>query len=870
MTDLIDSSASAVEAGIRPSVRGKFIYHGERKLLVRGVTYGPFRPNDEGSEYHTPEVVDRDFAEMARRGINTVRTYTVPPPWLLDLAHRHGLYVMVGLPWEQHITFLDDSKRVEAIVDSVREGVTFHAGHPALLAYAIGNEIPGPIVRWYGRARVERFLERLYRAAKTCDPGALITYVNYPTTEYLLLPFLDFCCFNVYLESEESLEAYLARLQNLAEDKPLVMAEIGLDSRRNGLDVQAETLEWQIQTVFGAGSAGLFVFAWTDEWYRGGFDIEDWDFGLTDRDRRPKPALEAVSGAYAQVPFPSGMAWPRVSVVICSYNGARTIGDTLEGLTTLDYPDYEVIVVSDGSVDATEEIARQYDVKLISTENRGLSSARNTGMMAATGDIVAYIDDDARPDPHWLQYLAAIFMQSSHAGVGGPNLAPPGDGAVAECVANAPGGPVHVLLNDTRAEHIPGCNMAFWRSNLQEVGGFDARFRIAGDDVDLCWRMEKQGWTLGFHPAAMVWHHRRNSVKAYWKQQLNYGKAEGMLEMKWPEKYNSLGHLTWRGRLYGTGLSRALLFRRWRVYHGVWGSGLFQSIYEVVPGRLSSLPLMPEWYLVIAGLLALSMLGILWPPMLLAIPLVAMAIFIVLIQSYDNAGHSSFAFGCTPASSKFKLRLMTSFLYVIQPLARLLGRLRYGLTPWRRRGKPHFAFPRSRLHLVWSESWKAQEARVASLERAIRNQGAVVGRGGEFDRWDLQIRGGLFGSVRTRVVVEEHGAGKQLVRLHSWPRFDLPALAVIVPFALLGVLASFDQAWVVAAILFAVALALVLAAVFDGAAATASYVYALKQDCAGGGTVLSERDKLPVDSTLKEVRPAGVGELAARSEVGRG
>ena len=72
------------------------------------------------------------------------------------------------------------------------------------------------------------------------DPGALVTYVNYPTTEYLELPFVDFLAFNVYLESREQLAAYLARLQNLAGERPLLLAEIGLDSRRNGEKAQAE------------------------------------------------------------------------------------------------------------------------------------------------------------------------------------------------------------------------------------------------------------------------------------------------------------------------------------------------------------------------------------------------------------------------------------------------------------------------------------------------------------------------------------------------------------------------------------------------------------------------------------------------------
>jgi hypothetical protein len=110
--------------------------------------------------------------------------------------------------------------------------------------------------------------------------------------------------------------------------------------------------------------------------------------------------------------------------------------------------------------------------------------------------------------------------------------------------------------------------MCFRRNALLSLGGFDARFRIAGDDVDLCWRLQERGMTLGFNPAAVVWHHRRDSVRAYLKQQLNYGKAEAMLEGKWPEKYNSVGHVRWKGSLYGQGKTVPLFTRRSRIYHG--------------------------------------------------------------------------------------------------------------------------------------------------------------------------------------------------------------------------------------------------------------------------------------------------------------
>jgi len=119
--------------------------------------------------------VKTDFLLIADAGINAVRTYTVPPLWFLDLAYRQGLYVMVGLPWEQHIAFLDDRQQSVAIRKRVRDGVRLCSKHPAVLCYAIGNEIPAPIVRWHGARRVERYLETLWMEAKQEDPGGLFT-----------------------------------------------------------------------------------------------------------------------------------------------------------------------------------------------------------------------------------------------------------------------------------------------------------------------------------------------------------------------------------------------------------------------------------------------------------------------------------------------------------------------------------------------------------------------------------------------------------------------------------------------------------------------------------------------------------------------
>jgi len=779
----------------RIEARGKFLFDGDDKYWVKGVTYGTFRPDADGEQFPAFEIVRRDFEQMAAAGVNTVRVYTPPPRRLLDTAERLGLRVMVGLPWEQHVAFLDDRRRASAIVERVREFARTNVGHPAIFCYAVGNEIPAPIVRWHGKRPIERFIHRLFKAIKSVDPTALVTYVNYPTTEYLELPFLDLACFNVYLESDARLTAYLARLQNLAGERPLILAELGLDSRQNGRRAQAETLSRQIESTFAAGCAGAFVFGWTDEWHRGGHDVDDWDFGLVTRRRAPKPALSAVREAFQNVPFRRDIRWPRISVVVASHNGARTIRDTLEGLKRLEYPDCEVIVVNDGSRDATADIAAEYDCRLITTENRGLSNARNTGIRVATGEIVAYIDDDAYPDPHWLHYLAYAFMTSDHAAIGGPNLAPSGDGPIAECVANAPGGPVHVLLTDTLAEHIPGCNMAFRRSALQAIGGFDPRYRVAGDDVDVCWRLTDRGWTIGFHAGAIDWHHRRNSLRAYWRQQMGYGKGEALLEEKWPERYNALGHNAWSGRPYGRGLAEHLRLAHGRIYQGTWGTAAYQAIYHPAPGTLLGLSLMPEWYGVIAVLAYAAILGVFWPLLAALVgPLLAIAAGMPVAQAAIAAKRARFPGHAGTRAILFGKRLLTMLMHLMQPAARLWGRHRHGLSPWRLRGAARIAIPRARNDAIWSERWAAPERWVERIESALREQGAVTVRGGDYDRWDLWVRGGAFGSVRALFAVEEHGGGKQLVRMKMRPRATRCAAGFATLFLTLAVLAFGDSA----------------------------------------------------------------------------
>src|SRR5206468_3683263 len=141
------------------------------------------------------------------------------------------------------------------------------------------------------------------------------------------------------------------------------------------------------------GVAGTCVFSWTDEWWVGDGPVEGWHFGLTRADRSPRPALDVAARWNRRTVADVLEAWPSMSVVICAYNAEATLDECLRHTSALDYPGLEVLVVDDGSTDATARIAASHlRATLLTIPHAGLSVARNIGRQAARGDIVAFLD----------------------------------------------------------------------------------------------------------------------------------------------------------------------------------------------------------------------------------------------------------------------------------------------------------------------------------------------------------------------------------------------------------------------------------------------------------------------------------------------
>ncbi len=746
---------------------GNFLWCGDEKFYIKGVSYGTFAPNGCGEPFPERTCASHDLQRMRAAGFNSIRTYDVPPTWLLDLAADHGMRVLVGIPWAQHLTLADTRGGRRALVRAIADGVRVCAAHPAVLAYCIGNEIPTQIVRWYGKRDTEHLLRSLCEAAKSIDPEGLVTYANYPSTEYLELPFLDFHCFNVYLHGAREFRAYLARLQMLVGSQPLCVSEYGLDALRHGETAQAEMLQTQTRDIFQAGCCGAIAFAWTDEWFRGGAAIRDWQFGITDAARQPKRAYAHLQRVLRDVPFAAN-GWPRISVIVAAYNASATLDDCLTSLLQSHYPNVEVVVVDDGSRDDTGAIADAHAhadarIKVLHVLNNGLSVARNLGLARATCDIVAYTDADCRVDADWLHYVALKLLNSDVVGVGGPNLVPPDDGLIAQAVGLAPGNPMHVMLSDEIAEHIPGCNMAYWKWVLDDVGGFRPVYRAAGDDVDICWRLQARGYRIGFAPAALVWHHRRNSLRAYLKQQVGYGHAESLLEREQPEKFNGLGQVRWAGRVYAPLATRVL--NRARIYQGVFGSAPFQSLYQPSESLFAYLPQTPEWYVLLALLFALSIVN----------PLIALAPLCGVLWQVALCARAALSLP-TLQKGGLQLRWLIFIMHLVQPLARSWGRLQGGLGPFRwtrgertpdtRTTRTHHGRSalRSFIFACWGEDNQDKDNFLRAVMGELFNTRCVLDTNTGWEDWDVQIARGLSARAHLLVATEYHGGPKVLLR----------------------------------------------------------------------------------------------------------
>jgi glycosyltransferase involved in cell wall biosynthesis len=534
---------------------GKFFAVGGRRFVFRGL------------QHHAAGDCAAAMAQLREAGFSVVVTPSLDAAFL-STAGEYGLYVLADVrlpPWRDLGTA--DRRQARSVVRSaagrLASAITAIPGDPHLLGAMISPALE-PNGAPASPRLVRRVLDDLARYIRDLDADMLVA-ACLPSSAQECPIELDFLV--TAPEPGRWLSTALAEAHLLVGDRPLLLyaAEPSLDSR-----FDASRYEEMVDTAAERGAAGTVL--------AGGAAAAPTGWLATPESR------SAVARANRRSIAELDVAWPSVTVVVCAYNAAGTLDECLRHIALLDYPKLEVIVVDDGSRDETATIVNRHSrVDLVRLDHAGLSEARNVGFRHAKGEMVAYLDADAYPPPEWVRFLVLGSLDDGVVASGGPNVPSPDDPARANVIAYCPGTPIPALYRADRALHLPGCNMAFRREVLIELGGFHPALTAAADDVDLQLRIRERGLELGYHPAAFVWHHRRPGVRPYLKQQHSYGRAQTLLAARNPgyfhrHRWHKLRRALGRGTRPDWPVVVPVFYRsqRWRQRHGLdlahqWG-----------------------------------------------------------------------------------------------------------------------------------------------------------------------------------------------------------------------------------------------------------------------------------------------------------
>jgi cellulose synthase/poly-beta-1,6-N-acetylglucosamine synthase-like glycosyltransferase len=231
---------------------------------------------------------------------------------------------------------------------------------------------------------------------------------------------------------------------------------------------------------------------------------------------------------------------PTVTVVVPVRNGAATIGDTLAGLAGQAAwpPGYELLVVDNGSTDATREIVRARGVTCVDEPTPGVSAVRNRGLRLARGEVLAFLDADTVPSRRWLAALASPFADPEVVIAAGRTLAYPLRTSAERYVAASGLFDSERAVSRTPFPFAPGLNMAVRREAALAVGGW-AEDLLAGEDVDFSFRLLRN-WdaTIVYRPDAVLFHRHRSTDESLRRQAWSYGDGAARLYRRYPDVIN--------------------------------------------------------------------------------------------------------------------------------------------------------------------------------------------------------------------------------------------------------------------------------------------------------------------------------------------
>ncbi|MCL1976413.1 MAG: mycofactocin biosynthesis glycosyltransferase MftF [Firmicutes bacterium] len=226
---------------------------------------------------------------------------------------------------------------------------------------------------------------------------------------------------------------------------------------------------------------------------------------------------------------------PMVSVVIPVKNRAQDLKQCLSSLYELNWPPnkLQIIVVDDNSSDETPQIVQETSAILIKKNYcEGPAAARNLGVQKSSGDIIAFIDSDCLADSNWLNDLIPWFSFSAVGALGGLvegyYQQTPLDKYESACSSLSLGQRFLFEKTLSGAFYVPGCNMLIRKKLFLQLGGFNPQMYV-GEDVDLCWRLRRQGCALIYVPQGKIWHKHRTAAYNMLQRKFTYGTSEAAL-----------------------------------------------------------------------------------------------------------------------------------------------------------------------------------------------------------------------------------------------------------------------------------------------------------------------------------------------------
>ncbi|MQF82918.1 glycosyltransferase [SAR202 cluster bacterium AD-802-E10_MRT_200m] len=230
---------------------------------------------------------------------------------------------------------------------------------------------------------------------------------------------------------------------------------------------------------------------------------------------------------------------PRVSIIIPCKKIGEYAEECVRHCTLLDYGNFEIIVLPDENVEAKELLG----AIIIETGDLRPAQKREIGVQHSSGEIIAFIDDDAFPTPKWLMSAVNIFEDENVGAVGGPAVTPDSDslllqasGAVYQSYMG--GGPYAYRYQpgDRRnVDDYPTCNLLVRKKTFVDAGGFDTNY-WPGEDTILCRAITMTlKEEIIYEPKALVYHHRRNVFNGHLKQVASYALHRGFFVKKFPE-----------------------------------------------------------------------------------------------------------------------------------------------------------------------------------------------------------------------------------------------------------------------------------------------------------------------------------------------